>query len=58
MLMKLVVLLEVYRQANTSHLTEIQQKEVLKRSAEFKAGKVKGYSITEVRKRVRKSLVC
>jgi hypothetical protein len=49
-------LLEVYRQSNTSLLTEEQQKEVLKRSALFKAGKMKGYSLTEVRKRVNQKL--
>ena len=35
---------------NSSMLTEEQQKEVLKRSAQYKAGKVNGYSLTEVRK--------
>ena len=40
-------LLEVYRKANTSQLTETQQKEVLKRSSEFKAGKVKGYRLAK-----------
>jgi len=49
-------LLEVYRQSNTSSLTEEQQKEVLKRSALFKAGKMKGYSLPEVRKRVKQKL--
>jgi hypothetical protein len=42
-------LLEVYRQNNSSLLTEEQQKEVLKRSALYKEGKTKGYSITEAR---------
>ncbi len=46
-------LLEVYRQNNSSLLTEEQQKEVLKRSALYKAGKIKGYSITETRKRIK-----
>ena len=49
-------LLEVYRQSNTSLLTDEQQKEVLKRSALFKAGKMKGYSLAEVRKRIKNKL--
>ncbi len=49
-------LLEVYRQNNTSLLTEEQQKEILKRSTLFKAGKMKGYSLSEVRKRVKQKL--
>ena len=49
-------LLEVYRQSNTSLLTEEQQKEVLKRSALYKTGKMKGYSLTEVRKQVKQKL--
>jgi hypothetical protein len=46
-------LLEVYRQTNSSSLTEDQQKEVLKRSALYKAGKTKGYTMAEARKRVK-----
>ncbi|MBA3663612.1 MAG: addiction module protein [Bacteroidetes bacterium] len=49
-------LLEVYRQSNSSLLTNEQQKEILKRSALYKAGKIKGYSITEARKRVKQKL--
>jgi hypothetical protein len=49
-------LLEVYRQSNSSILTEEQQKEVLKRSALYKAGKIKGYSLAEARKRVKHKL--
>ncbi|MBK6523267.1 MAG: addiction module protein [Sphingobacteriaceae bacterium] len=49
-------LLEVYRQSNSSLLTDEQQKEVLKRSALYKAGKIKGYSIAESRKRVKQKL--
>jgi hypothetical protein len=49
-------LLEVYRQSNSSLLTEEQKKEVLKRSVLYKAGKMKGYSLTEVRKRVAQKL--
>ena len=49
-------LLEVYRQSNSSLLTEVQQKEVLKRSALYKAGKIKGYSLAEARKRVKQKL--
>lgn len=43
-------LLEVYRQNNASALTEQQQKEVVKRSASYKAGKAKAYSVAEARK--------
>ncbi|MDI1356246.1 MAG: addiction module protein [bacterium] len=46
-------LLEVYRRSNSSLLTNEQQKEVLKRSALYKAGKIKGYSIAEARKLVK-----
>lgn len=49
-------LLEVYRQGNSSLLTNQQQKEVLKRSALYKAGKMKGYSLTEARKLVKQKL--
>lgn len=49
-------LLEVYRQSNSSLLTDEQQKEVLKRSALYKAGKIKGYSLTEARKLVKQKL--
>jgi len=49
-------LLEIYRQSNSSLMTEEQQKEILKRSALFKAGKIKGYSIAEARKHVKQKL--
>lgn len=49
-------LLEVYRQSNTSLLTNEQQKEVLKRSAQYKAGKIEGYSLAEVKKRIKHKL--
>jgi hypothetical protein len=49
-------LLEVYRQSNSSLLTDDQQKEVLKRSALYKVGKMKGYSLAEVRKRIKQKL--
>jgi len=49
-------LLEVYRQNNTSLLTEEQQKEVLKRTALYKSGKTKGYTLSEVRKRIKNKL--
>jgi len=49
-------LLEVYRQSNTSLSTLEQQKEVLKRSTLYKAGKMKGYSLAEVRKRIKHKL--
>lgn len=49
-------LLEVYRQNNSSLLTDEQQKEVLKRSALYKTGKIKGYSLAEARKLVKQKL--
>lgn len=49
-------LLEVYRHNNTSMLTDEQQKEVLKRSAQYKTGKIKGYSLSEVRKHIKQKL--
>jgi len=49
-------LLKVYRQNNSSLMTDEQQKEILKRSALYKAGKIKGYSIAEARKRVKQKL--
>lgn len=49
-------LLEVYRQSNSSLLTDEQKKEVLKRSALYKAGKIKGYSLAEARKLVKQKL--
>ena len=49
-------LLEVYRQNNTSLITDEQQKEVLNRSALYKAGKIKGYSISEARKQIKQKL--
>ena len=49
-------LLEVYRQSNTSLLSEEQQKEVLKRSALYKTGKMKANTLSEVRKRVKQKL--
>ena len=49
-------LLEVYRQSNASLLTETQQQEVLKRSALYKVGKLKTYSLAEARERVRKTI--
>jgi len=49
-------LLEVYRQSNSSLLTDEQQKEVLKRSALYKAGKMKGYSLAEARKLVKQKI--
>lgn len=47
-------LLEVYRQSNSSLLTDAQQKEVLKRAAQFKAGKTKAHTIAEARKLIKK----
>jgi hypothetical protein len=49
-------LLEIYRQNNSSLMTDEQQKEILKRSALYKAGKIKGYSIAKARKRVKQKL--
>ncbi len=49
-------LLEIYRQNNSSLLTEEQQKDVLKRSASYKAGKTKAYTIREARKLVKQKL--
>jgi len=49
-------LLEIYRQNNSSLMTEEQQKEILKRSAMYKQGKAKGYSMAESRKRVKQKL--
>lgn len=49
-------LLEVYRQCNSSLMTAEQQKEILKRSVLYKAGKIKGYSISEARKLVKQKL--
>ena len=48
-------LLELYRQNNSSLLTEDQQKEVLKRSVLYKAGKAKIYTLAEARKKLKKS---
>ena len=49
-------LLEVYRQNNSSVLSEEQQKDVLKRSALYKSDKTKGYSISEARKIIKQKL--
>lgn len=49
-------LLEVYRQGNSSLLTDEQKKEVLTRSESYKAGKTKGFSISEARKQVKQKL--
>ena len=46
-------LLEVYRQSNTSLLTEEQQEEILNRSALYKSGKIKGHTLAKARKLVR-----
>lgn len=46
-------LLEVYRQSNSSLLNEDQQKEVLKRSVQYKAGKAKVYTVAEARKKLK-----
>lgn len=49
-------LLEVYRQSNSSLMTEKYQEEILKRSALYKQGKVKGYTLNEARKRVKQKI--
>ena len=46
-------LLEVYRQSNSSLLSENQQKEVLKRSVLYKTGKAKVYTVAEARKKLK-----
>lgn len=46
-------LLEVYRQRPASQLTDHQQQEVRERSVLYKAGKIKGLSIDEARKRLK-----
>ena len=46
-------LLEVYRQSNSSLLNEDQQKEVLKRSVQYKIGKAKVYTVAEARKKLK-----
>jgi hypothetical protein len=49
-------LLEVYRNTNTSLLSEEQQREVLKRSALYKQGKSEGISLSEARKKIQGKL--
>ena len=49
-------LLEVYRKNNKSLLSEEQQKEVLQRSALYKAGKMKTYTVAEAQKKIRRKL--
>lgn len=49
-------LLEVYREANESALSSEQQKEILKRSEQFKKGKIQGSSLAEVRKRLKQKI--
>ena len=46
-------MLEVYRKTNASYLTLEQQSKALETAALYKAGKIKGYSLEDVRKRVR-----
>ena len=46
-------LMEAYRQHNATALTDEQQIKVLQRIESYKVGKVKGYAITEARKRVK-----
>jgi len=46
-------LLEVYRLSNKSLLTTEQQAEALNRSALYKAGKIKGYTLNEVKNRLK-----
>lgn len=42
---------------NTTVISSIeQQKETLKRSVAYKAGKIKGHTLSEVRKRIKKKL--
>ena len=49
-------MLEVYRKTNASYLTEAQQSIALETAALYKAGKMKGYTIAETRKRVKQKL--
>lgn len=49
-------MLEVYRKTNASYLTEEQQSKALETSALYKAGKMKGYTLSQSRKRVRERL--
>lgn len=49
-------LLEVYRQSHSSLMTEKNQEEILKRSALYKQGKVKGYTLKEARKSVKQKI--
>ena len=46
-------MLEVYRKTNASHLTEEQQAAAVKTSEQYKQGKIKGYTLQQVRKRVK-----
>lgn len=46
-------LLEVYRQSNSSLLSENQKNEVLKRSVLYKTGKAKVYTVAEARKKLK-----
>lgn len=47
-------LLEVYRKANNSLMTDEQQDEIIKRSIQFKNGEVKGHTLAEVQNRLKR----
>ena len=49
-------LLEVYRQSKAENILEGQKQEILKRSASYKAGKTKAYSVAEARKIIKKKI--
>ena len=49
-------LLEVYRHSNESALSTEQKSMVQETSASYKAGKIKGYSMNEFKKRVGNNL--
>ena len=49
-------MLEIIRKTNASYLTEEQQSKVMETSALYKAGKMKGYTINEVRKKIKQKL--
>ncbi|MEO5569758.1 MAG: hypothetical protein ABIT08_07525 [Bacteroidia bacterium] len=49
-------MLEVYRKTNVSYLTEEQQAKALETAALYKSGKMKGYTLSETRKRIKQRL--
>jgi competence protein ComGC len=49
-------LLEVYRKSKTESISDIQKQEILKRTASYKTGKTKAYSVAEARKIIKKKI--